>query len=178
MDTLGQRIAGLFRDDLQLLPEAIKAWSKDGKKKGELFHRIADWRTLKLFHKHEVDFSKSGEDRRVDLVYEIGLSDKPMNIYVLFEGDNDIQKAAERLVSCNYGAVLPQMFELRRIGILMMLYYGEGTLSLPANDLLLDLGEDFAEHPLYKCKYVNRCPFNVVNLRETPVAQTLGLLAQ
>ena len=176
MDTLGQRIAELFRDDLQLLPEAIKAWSKDGKKIGEALHQVADWRTLKLFHGHEIDFSKSGEDERVDLVYEVGVGDKPMNISVLFEGNNDIHKAAERLVFCNYGTVLPQMLKLRRAGFMMMLYYGEGRLNLPADDLLLDMGEDFAENPVYNFKFVPRCHFHVVNLRETSMAQTLGLL--
>ena len=176
MDALGQRIAELFRDDLQLLPAAIKTWSKDGEKTGEALHCAADWRTLKLFDGHEIDFSKSGEDKRVDLVYEVGLGDTPMNIHVLFEGNNDIHKAGGRLASCNYGTVIPQMIELRRLTLMLMIYYGEGRLNLPANDLLLDMGEDFAESPLYKCKYVNRCPFNVINLRETPVAQTLGLL--
>lgn len=173
MDALGQRIAELFRNDLQLLPETIKALPTYG----TLFCQDADWRTLKLFQGHEIDFNKSGENERIDLVYEVGLCDTPINIYVLFEGDNDVQKAADRLVSCNYATVLPQMIELHRMGLLIMIYYGENSLILPENDLLLKMGEDFAEHPLYKCKYINKCPFNVINLQETPVAQSLGLLA-
>ena len=171
MDALGQRIAEIFRDDLQFLPEAIKSWPTNG----GLFHSVFDWRTLKLFPGHEIDFSKSGRDEQVDLVYEVGIGDVPTNISVLFEGDNDPQKAGNRLSSCHYRAVLPQMIKLHRLGLLVMIYYGAGTLALPADDLLLDIGEDFAEHPLYKCKYVNRCPFNVINLRSTPLAQSLGL---